>query len=299
MPRSPCYTCICVAPAPCHALISPFSFCQPKGFVHAMCHAGTPLGDPIEVFAALSVLMPQQQQAHPTQPHSSRSPITLTALKSHMGHAEPAAGILGLCRLVHQQQTSSTLPLMHLISPNPFLSPAMELAQTADGDAPLAGLPRQPMPWVNTGAGTVVGGISAFAFQVCEQPFPACRCLRLRPGCVFSLAPMMVYDAACLLGFRVVNLCIVCLDVQAHVRFYASFTCGNYVVFPKLQGTNAHAVCTSVQDEGPAPGLTMPLLGQMLGGPGHDATAKECDLQMSGEQSLMVWQRDRLWVHPR
>ena len=53
---------------------------------------GTPLGDPIEVGAALAVLS------------GSRTPVRLTAAKSRVGHAEPAAGAIGMlqvCRALH------------------------------------------------------------------------------------------------------------------------------------------------------------------------------------------------------
>jgi acyl transferase domain-containing protein len=49
-------------------------------------------GDPIEVGAAVSVL----------QPPGSSTRLLLTGLKSEMGHAEPAAGVLGLARLAAQ-----------------------------------------------------------------------------------------------------------------------------------------------------------------------------------------------------
>lgn len=51
---------------------------------------GTALGDPIESYAAMSVFMGATATATAT---ARKSPIVLTALKSHMGHAEPAAGV--------------------------------------------------------------------------------------------------------------------------------------------------------------------------------------------------------------
>jgi hypothetical protein len=52
-----------------------------------------PAGDPIEVGAAVSVLQP---------PGSTKRLLLLTGLKSELGHAEPAAGVLGLARLAAQ-----------------------------------------------------------------------------------------------------------------------------------------------------------------------------------------------------
>ena len=48
---------------------------------------GTPLGDPIEVGAALAVLS------------GSATPVRLTAAKSRVGHAEPAAGAIGMLQV--------------------------------------------------------------------------------------------------------------------------------------------------------------------------------------------------------
>ncbi len=48
---------------------------------------GTPLGDPIEVGAALAVLS------------GSETPVQLTAAKSRVGHAEPAAGAIGMLQV--------------------------------------------------------------------------------------------------------------------------------------------------------------------------------------------------------
>ena len=51
---------------------------------------GTPLGDPIEVGAALAVL---------SVPHKEQ-PLNLSAVKSMMGHSEPAAGAASMWHMV-------------------------------------------------------------------------------------------------------------------------------------------------------------------------------------------------------
>jgi acyl transferase domain-containing protein len=51
---------------------------------------GTPLGDPIEVGAAAAVFFPAGTPARAGR--RGGAALQLTALKSHMGHAEPAAG---------------------------------------------------------------------------------------------------------------------------------------------------------------------------------------------------------------
>ena len=58
---------------------------------------GTPLGDPIEVGAAAAVYgAPSWKSADASQ--SSRQALCLTAVKSTLGHTEPAAGATGVCK---------------------------------------------------------------------------------------------------------------------------------------------------------------------------------------------------------
>ena len=52
---------------------------------------GTPLGDPIEVGAAAAVYLAATGR---------KSPMSLVALKSDIGHAEPAAGVY-VCMCEH------------------------------------------------------------------------------------------------------------------------------------------------------------------------------------------------------
>ena len=53
---------------------------------------GTPLGDPIEVGAAAAVL------CGPGLSKLGSLPLGLSAVKSALGHTEPAAGASGICR---------------------------------------------------------------------------------------------------------------------------------------------------------------------------------------------------------
>lgn len=53
--------------------------------------AGTPLGDPIEVNAATTALLPGSPAAGPRP-----SPLALLASKSWSGHGEPAAGVIAM-----------------------------------------------------------------------------------------------------------------------------------------------------------------------------------------------------------
>lgn len=117
------------------------------------CLAGTSLGDPIEVGAALAVLgeRPRQQ------------PLTMVASKSWVGHAEPAAGLVGLLFAQQAATGQLVLPIMHLATVNPYVSSTLE--QTAHA-AVLLPKESSPLPRkAQSGAGNAVFGVSAFAFQ--------------------------------------------------------------------------------------------------------------------------------------
>ena len=63
--------------------------------MYPLClHAGTPLGDPIEVGAALEQLLSGPAAGRADGHHHAS--LHLLGAKSFVGHAEPAAGILGL-----------------------------------------------------------------------------------------------------------------------------------------------------------------------------------------------------------
>jgi hypothetical protein len=118
---------------------------------------GTPLGDPIEVGAALAVL---QDVARP---------LKLSAAKSRMGHSEPAAGTVGIAQAAWQlgQQHNCFLPTLSAV--NPHVQTIMADVWSTNGSKIC--LPRQAG---STGAGEscnahtvqmLATGISAFAFQ--------------------------------------------------------------------------------------------------------------------------------------
>eukprot|EP00889_Picochlorum_renovo_P002070 jgi/Picre1/29100/NNA_004493.t1 len=105
---------------------------------------GTALGDPIEIGAANTSLS-----------GSARTkPLALMSSKSWMGHAEPAAGLAGL---VHAQTATGadlSLPMLHLVHMNPYVSAVFDSAEQA------VSIPRQ-----SAGTNLSVIGTSAFAFQ--------------------------------------------------------------------------------------------------------------------------------------
>lgn len=69
---------------------------------------GTPLGDPIEMGAVAAVLL------HKDRP--SDAPLLLAAHKASAGHAEAAAGMVGLACAMLALEHASTPPILHLRS---------------------------------------------------------------------------------------------------------------------------------------------------------------------------------------
>ncbi len=80
--------------------------------------AGTPLGDPIEVGAANAVLLEGQG--------SRRTPLALLASKSWLGHAEPAAGMVGIAHAALASTHLSTLGVSNLRQLNPYVVSSMK-----------------------------------------------------------------------------------------------------------------------------------------------------------------------------
>jgi 3-oxoacyl-(acyl-carrier-protein) synthase len=70
---------------------------------------GTPLGDPIEVGAAAAAL------------GSATRTLQLSAAKSLMGHAEPAAGTVGIVHASEMLNRVSGSMFPHLRTPNPHV----------------------------------------------------------------------------------------------------------------------------------------------------------------------------------
>ena len=77
---------------------------------------GTPLGDPIEMGATAASLLGSPDRGQP---------ILLSAAKSVMGHAEPAAGAVGLLSLLSSLASFQQQPTLHLRILNPLMASAM------------------------------------------------------------------------------------------------------------------------------------------------------------------------------
>ncbi len=123
---------------------------------------GTPLGDPIEVGAATAVLQ------------SGVTPLHMTAAKSRVGHAEPAAGVVGILQASVQLSIGQALSLTHLRTLNPLVGGILSSAAAKGDGRPF--LPKQDGPFAAAAAAPGLQeatGINSFAFQVGISP---CAC---------------------------------------------------------------------------------------------------------------------------
>lgn len=92
--------------------------------------AGTPLGDPIEVGAVAAVLLKAGQPR--------AAPLHLTAAKSFMGHAEPAAGIVGIAKLALIVGHQLSDPILHLTTVNHYVAATGGAGNLALGVLPMS-----------------------------------------------------------------------------------------------------------------------------------------------------------------
>jgi hypothetical protein len=149
--------------------------------------AGTALGDPIEVGAALAVWAappPASRQLHagPAQP------LELAAAKSVLGHAEPAAGAAGMLRALWRLAAAAPSGTLHLAAVNPYIAASLEdargTAPCRDGTAavPPVWMPRAPgsaaSPSGGGGGGGQAAGVSGFAFQGTNAHVVLTRCAK-------------------------------------------------------------------------------------------------------------------------
>lgn len=115
---------------------------------------GTSLGDPIELGALLAVS---------SEASGDTGPLKLSAVKSRSGHAEPAAGLLGLQDLKYIEMNQSLQPILHLRSVNPFVEGSLKHA-TAQNRHLTVFAPKQQSPLGNESKHSY-SGVSAFAFM--------------------------------------------------------------------------------------------------------------------------------------
>jgi acyl transferase domain-containing protein/aryl carrier-like protein len=106
--------------------------------------SGTPLGDPIEIDALAAVL---------GEGRSHTDPLTIGSVKANIGHAEAAAGIAGVIKVVLAMQHRLLPPQQHFRTPNPRI---------AWSTLPIT-VVTTPTPWA-TPAEPVFAGVSGFGF---------------------------------------------------------------------------------------------------------------------------------------
>lgn len=132
-----------------HATAAHVSFLQKHG-------TGTALGDPIEINAALTVLCAKRSDA---------GALGLSASKATFGHAEPAAGAIGLAAAVLCLESKATAQQLHLRVVNPYVSQCFDtFAKSVGKPAVAAARTVAPMPSTQP-ASRAVASVSGFAFQ--------------------------------------------------------------------------------------------------------------------------------------
>ncbi|HET6345425.1 MAG TPA: polyketide synthase, partial [Myxococcota bacterium] len=77
------------------------------------CHGtGTSLGDPIEVHALATVY---------GEARAGHDPLRIGALKTNIGHLEPAAGLAGVAKVIASLRHHALPPTLHTTPPNPHI----------------------------------------------------------------------------------------------------------------------------------------------------------------------------------
>lgn len=129
---------------------------------------GTALGDPIELGAALPLFSgdldasckPRLSSVGDQLNADGPPPITLLAVKSMLGHSEPASGVTGAIYATHQLHQMLAAPLLHLRTLNPHITSGIS---TSSSSPVAVSIPRECVP-LSLGQEKAVG-VSAFAFQ--------------------------------------------------------------------------------------------------------------------------------------
>jgi len=103
---------------------------------------GTSLGDPIEANALIAALGPGR---------GPERPLILGSAKANVGHLEPAAGLVGLIKVVQAMRHRTIPPQPTFTGLNPAIRP---------GDVRLV-VPTEPLPWT----GARLAGVSSFGIS--------------------------------------------------------------------------------------------------------------------------------------
>jgi acyl transferase domain-containing protein len=119
---------------------------QPGDIDYIEAHGtGTPLGDPIEARALAEVFC---------QGRTSELPLRVGSVKSNFGHAESAAGIAGLIKVLLAMEHEIIPPSLHLEKMNPHI----------DWSGLAIAVPTEPTLW-NRKRGMRMAGVSSFGFS--------------------------------------------------------------------------------------------------------------------------------------
>ncbi|MEZ4449702.1 MAG: beta-ketoacyl synthase N-terminal-like domain-containing protein [Nannocystaceae bacterium] len=152
---------------------------DPASVSFVECHGtGTPLGDPIEVQALAAVYG-----------EGRAAPLRIGSIKTNLGHAEGAAGVAGLMKVVLALGRRRLPASLHAERPNPLIPwgdlPVEVTREALDWEAP-ADLPRR-------------AGVSSFGFSgtnahvvLEEAPAPASALETARPAGQGPAAPLFV-----------------------------------------------------------------------------------------------------------
>ncbi len=105
---------------------------------------GTPLGDPIEVKAALAVLGANRER-----------PLIIGSVKTNIGHVEAAAGASALAKVALSLEHGEIPPLLHLKQLNPLLEPL----------SPSFSMPTSLQPWPSTAGRRRLAGVTSLGFS--------------------------------------------------------------------------------------------------------------------------------------
>ncbi|KAK9830427.1 hypothetical protein WJX72_011727 [[Myrmecia] bisecta] len=113
---------------------------------------GTSLGDPIEMNAAMTALLARGVDI----------PISLSSAKSSTGHAEPAAGVVGLACATSALEAIKSPGILHLRALNPHVESNLAAQAVKSGAQMYAPRLAAGLPAMDT---RVTSGVSSFAFQ--------------------------------------------------------------------------------------------------------------------------------------